>query len=442
MMNLNGKKVVVFGLGVSGMGALRFLKDKEVTLWAINQGEPSSWADFEEVSTITSALNCISESDPKALELCEKADLVILSPGIPRDHKVLSKCGAPIWSEIELAFHFAKAPIIAVTGTNGKTTSVSFLDHLLRGIGKKVFTGGNIGVAFCDHIRSNEEVDYILLELSSFQLESTFEFKPDIAVLLNIFPNHGERYSENDDYAKAKFNISNKMDKDGTLIFDSANEQVNKWGESFVGTKVPVQTNDTEGIKAHLKGMISLDQFKLPGIHNKINLDFCLEVLNALNLLEGNAELVQKGIDSFTGVSHRIEYVPSSESFDIYNDAKSTNWDATMTAISSMDDFDKDLVLILGGKLRGHNDEPPLKAEAFFKQKVKKVFLIGESANLLEKKLSDWVPCLNVGTLEECAIELKKEKFTGIVLLSPAFPSFDQFKNYVERGNAFKSLFD
>ncbi|MFT6602644.1 MAG: UDP-N-acetylmuramoylalanine--D-glutamate ligase [Bacteriovoracaceae bacterium] len=273
-MNLNGKRIVVFGLGVSGMGALRFLKDKEATLWAINQGEPSSWSDFQEVAGITTIENCLCESDPKALELCQKADLVILSPGIPRDHAVLSKCSAPIWSEIELAYQFAKAPIIAITGTNGKTTTVSFLDHLLKGLGKKVFTGGNIGVAFCDHVRSNQEVDYILLELSSFQLESTFDFKPDVAVLLNIFPNHGERYSKNDDYAKAKFNINKKMDKKGTLIFDSSNELVAKWGEAFGGIKVPVQTGDTEKIEAHLKGMVNLDQFKLPGIHNKINLDF------------------------------------------------------------------------------------------------------------------------------------------------------------------------
>ena len=145
---------------------------------------------------------------------------------------------------------------------------------------------------------------------------------------------------------------------------------------------------------------------------------------------------------SFTGVSHRIEYVPSKESFEIYNDAKSTNWDATLTAISSMGDFDKELVLILGGKLRGHNDEPPEKARSFFKEKVKKVLLIGESASLLEEKLKDWVPCSIKGSLENCAEELKAENFAGIVLLSPGFPSFDQFKNYVERGEAFKKLFN
>lgn len=441
-MNLNGKKIVVFGLGVSGMGALRFLKDKEVALWAINQGEPSSWADFTEVSAITGSANCLSQDDPKAKSFCLEADLIVLSPGIPREHKVLKGCKAPIWSEIELASHFSKAPIIAVTGTNGKTTVVSFLDHLLKTLGKKVFTGGNIGVAFCDHIRSGEEVDYILLELSSFQLESTFDFKPDVAVLLNVFPNHGERYEKNSDYAKAKFNINKMMGPSETLIFDSGNETVLKWGNQFTGKKVGIDTNIPSSIEKHIRSMFSLDEFKLPGMHNKINLDFCLEVLNSLNLLEGQKEAVQKGIDSFTGVSHRIEYVPCNESFEVYNDAKSTNWDATMTAISSMDDFEKDLVLILGGKLRGHNDEPPLKAERFFREKVKKVLLIGESAPLLEEKLKKWVPCLNIGTLEKCAAELKDNNFKGIVLLSPGFPSFDQYKNYVERGNAFKKLFN
>lgn len=441
-MNLSGKNVVVFGLGVSGMGALRFLNNKAKTLWAINQGAPSSWNDFKEVSSITGSDNCLAQDDSRAEKTCTEADLIILSPGIPRKHELLLNTKAPIWSEIELAYHFSKAPIIAVTGTNGKTTTVSFLDHLLKALGKKVFTGGNIGVAFCDHINSGKEVDYILLELSSFQLESTFDFRPKIAVLLNVFPNHGERYSKNEDYAKAKFNIVKKMQSEDRLIYDSGNQMVAEWGDKFPGTKVAIATEQTGKIEASLKEIFSLQDFKLPGIHNKINLSFCLEVLKGLNLLEGNRPLIQKAIDSFTGVSHRIEYVPSKESFEIYNDAKSTNWDATLTAISSMGDFDKELVLILGGKLRGHNDEPPEKARSFFKEKVKKVLLIGESASLLEEKLKDWVPCSIKGSLENCAEELKAENFAGIVLLSPGFPSFDQFKNYVERGEAFKKLFN
>lgn len=441
-MDFTGKKVLVFGLGVSGMGALRLLDSKASELYAINQGDPKTWDEFDEVSKICGAKNCISQDDAGASKVTESADYIILSPGIPREHKLLSNVTAPIWSEIELAFQFCNKPIIAVTGTNGKTTTVSFLDHLFKSLGKKVFTGGNIGVAFCDYVRKQEEVDYILLELSSFQLESTFSFKPQVSVVLNVFPNHGERYSKNEDYAKAKFNITNKMDSNGTLIFDSGNNDIQKWAEGFVGKKIAIDTSKTEAIEAHVRGMFNLDNFKLPGIHNKINLDFCLEVLNALNLLEGNGDKVQMGIDSFAGVSHRIEYVPCEEGFSAYNDAKSTNWDATITAINSMSEFDKDLVLILGGKLRGHNDQPPKKAEELFKKKVKKVLLIGESAELLEKTLSDWLPCFNKGTIEEAVRELKEESFHGIVLLSPGFPSFDQYPNYIKRGEAFKNLFD
>lgn len=441
-MNLNGLKIVVFGLGVSGMGALRFLEDKQAFLWAINQGEPDSWREFEEVGSIVTKENCFNQSDVRAKKALDACDLIILSPGIPRQHEILKDSKAPIWSEIELAYQFCKTPIIAITGTNGKTTTVSFLDHLLKGLGKKVFTGGNIGVAFCDYIRSAEAADYVLLELSSFQLESTFLFRPNIAGVLNVFPNHGERYNKNEDYAAAKFNITKKMTKEDTLIFDSGSELVATFGNSFVGTKIPIKTNKPKEIINHLKGMFDLDQFKLPGMHNKINLDFCLEVLNALNLLVGNKEEIQEGINSFKGVAHRIEYVPCEEKFEVYNDAKSTNWDATITAINSMDDFKKDLVVILGGKLRGHNDEPPLKAEKIFKGKVKKVLLIGESAALLEDKLSDWVPCFNKETLNKAITELKEENFKGIVLLSPAAPSFDQFESYIKRGEAFKSLFN
>lgn len=441
-MNLSGKKIVVFGLGVSGMGALRFLRGKEAKLWAINQGEPTTWGDYSEVSSIVGPDHCIGEDKELAKSFCDDADLIVLSPGIPRDHKILNGVKAPIWSEIELAFQFSKAPIIAVTGTNGKTTTVSFLDHLLKSLGKKVFTGGNIGVAFCDHISSGEEVDYILLELSSFQLESTFSFKPKVGVLLNVFPNHGERYSDHTDYANAKFNINKKMDKDDSLIFDSGNKMILDWANKFDGVKTPIETSNKSQIENKISEKFKLDKFKLPGIHNKVNLAFCLEVLEALNLVNGNEGEIQKGIDSFTGVGHRIEYVPSSESFEVYNDAKSTNWDATITAINSMDDFDKELVLILGGKLRGHNDEPPLKAKELIKEKVKQVFLIGESAALLEKELESFSKTINLSTLEASLKKLKSDEFKGIVLLSPAFPSFDQFKNYVDRGNAFKKLFN
>ena len=440
-MELKGKKVLVFGLGVSGMGALRFLATKDVILSAVNQGNPQSWKEHDEVMKLCGDVHSFSQDHPGAKGIANEADLIILSPGIPRDHEILKDTKAPIWSEIELASHFCQAPIVAVTGTNGKTTTVSFLDHLFKSLGKKVFTGGNIGVAFCDHARSNEKIDYALLELSSFQLESTFDFKPEVSVVLNVFPNHGERYTNNDDYAKAKFNITKKMDKDGTLIYDSGNPQIKSWGDAFLGKKVPINTADTSGVEAHVKGMFSLENYKLPGIHNKINLDFCLEVLNALNLLEGNSKKIQKGIDSFAGVAHRIEYVPTAEKFDVYNDAKSTNWDASLTAIESMKEMGKDLVLILGGQLRGQNDEPPAKAKDILKEHVKKVLLIGESAELLENSLTDWVPCFNKGTLAEAVEELKEENFDGVLLLSPAFPSFDQFPNYVARGESFKSLF-
>lgn len=440
-MELKGKNIAIFGLGVSGMGALRFLADKGCTLSLVNQGNPNSWREYQEIQKINQEVHCFAQDHEGVKNVFEKSDLIVLSPGIPREHALLENVTCPIWSEIELAYQFAKAPIVAVTGTNGKTTTVSFLDHLLKGLGKKVFTGGNIGTPFCDHVKSGEDVNYILLELSSFQLESTFDLKPEVSVLLNVFPNHGERYSNNEDYAKAKFNISKKMDENGTLIYDSGNQLIKEWGDSFVGKKVAIDTTNIEAIESHVRGMVNLDNYKLPGFHNRVNLDFCLEVLNALNLLEGNSEKIQRAIDSFSGVAHRIEYVESNEKFDIYNDAKSTNWDATLTAISSMKELNKELVVIIGGQLRGNNDQPPQKAKEVFESSVKKVLLIGESAPALEPVLSDWVPCFSKETLENCAEELREENFSGVVLLSPAFPSFDQFPNYVARGEAFKSLF-
>lgn len=439
-MNLDHKKIVIFGLGVSGMGALRFLESTGAQLFAINQGAPSSWTGYIEVKKLCGEDSCFSQDNPKCLKLIEAADLIILSPGIPRTHELLRAVSAPIWNEVELASRFNKKPIIAITGTNGKTTTVSFLDHLFKAIGKKVFTGGNIGVAFCDHIRSKGESDYILLELSSFQLESLDTFCPEISVLLNIFPNHGERYSNNEDYSKAKFNIINNM-RSGHLIYDSGNSVIKEWAERFGGKGVAIDTSKSDELGKSTLADFDLTHYKLPGIHNKINLLFSLEVLKALGLLKKNHEKVQEAINSFSGVAHRIEYIKSGEKFEAYNDAKSTNWDATITAVNAMSELGKELVLILGGKLRGHNDLPTEQAIKLLKERVKRILLIGESSDLLEKSLGEKLPCIKKGSIEIAVKDLKEEGFEGVLLLSPGYPSFDQFPNYVERGEAFKKIF-
>lgn len=446
MIDLKNKKVAVFGMGVSGISALRMLFSLAAKNIAINSGEVKTWAKSPGVLDYVSIVDCFSEADPKLLTVLNDVELVILSPGIPRDHplmKPLLDKNIPIWGEIELAYQYLESskklkPIIGITGTNGKTTTTTFLGEMIESDHKKVFVGGNIGIPFCDYafdvFSGKNEVDYILLELSSFQLESIDHFHVNIAMILNLYQNHGERYQTIEEYGKSKFFITNHFAKDDLLIYPEDFPIVANWANTQVGRKKTVNT---------LKPEISYDlsKFKLPGIHNRVNLNFLLIVATELKL---NPSSIQKCIDAFFGVHHRIEYVDhlvGLPHFKAYNDAKSTNWDATLTAVKAMEEIRGDLILIIGGKKRGHGDSilPYLN---FFKSKVKKIFLIGEMADEIELEIKGKIDYIKSRTLEETILILRESKSQTdqILLFSPGFPSFDQFKNYVDRGEHFIKL--
>jgi len=441
MIDLKNKKVVVFGLGVSGLSALKLLNRLGAITFAVNSGNVESWAKSPGVLDYTVLKNCFADNSEAAKEMMATADIIILSPGIPRDHFVLTSANQkniPIWGEIELGYkvieHFnALKPIIAITGTNGKTTTTTFLGEILEDQGLRPFVGGNIGVPFCDMalevINQTANYDYIVLELSSFQLESTFDFHPHISMILNVFQNHGERYTEILDYARAKFNITKKMTAADYLIYPTDYPIIESWAKTL---KCQTIGFDTRNFSIDF----DLSKFKLPGQHNKVNLNFLIKVMEILKL---DRNKFQMSIDRFNGVHHRIEYVPNQLGFTAYNDAKSTNWDATLTAIAAMEDKSKDLYLILGGKKRGHGDSILPYIEAI-KARVKRIYLIGEMALEIEAEIKNIIEYKKLETLEKTIQDVKAENFQGILLFSPAFPSFDQFSNYAERGKTFVNL--
>jgi UDP-N-acetylmuramoylalanine--D-glutamate ligase len=447
MFNLKNKRIAVYGMGVSGLSAIRFAKALEASdLIAINGGELTSWAKSPGVLDFISKDKCFKEDDQKLPEKLGEIDLVILSPGIPRDHELMApliKMGVPVWGEIELAYRYLEGshnlrPIIGITGTNGKTTTTTFLGEMIECDHKKVFVGGNIGVPFCDYafdvLTKKHTVDFILLELSSFQLESIDHFHVNIAIILNLYQNHGERYKNIEDYGRSKFFITNHFKDDDLLIYPEDFPIIKNWALTQKGHKKSIETRNPE-ITYDLKN------FKLPGIHNRVNLAFIIEAAHALKL---KPEAIQKSIDTFTGVHHRIEFVDTVlglPHFKVFNDAKSTNWDATLTAVKAMEDYHLPIHLIIGGKKRGHGDSI-LPYLDFFKSKVEFFYLIGEMAEEIEAELIGKVNYKNVGTLENVWMDMRKNfsNQKGILLFSPAFPSFDQFKNYAERGERFVSL--
>jgi UDP-N-acetylmuramoylalanine--D-glutamate ligase len=416
MFNLKNKNVVVIGLGVSGNSALKLLESIGVTVCGRNT----------------------TDSDIDAV--MSKADLVILSPGIPRE-QILKMRNIEIWGELELAYRFLESvkavpPIIGITGTNGKTTTTTFLGEMLQTAGKKVFIGGNIGIPFCDMAlevfnNSKTHYDYILLELSSFQLESTDRFHVNIAIILNLFQNHGERYQTIEEYGLSKFLITKNMTKQDLLIYPLNFPLIAEWAKSQIPRKISINIDID-----HLKIDFDLSKFKLPGIHNKINLLFILHIACELKL---ERIAVQKCIDNFCGVHHRIEFVDGKNKFTAFNDAKSTNWDATLTAVNAMEKKDKKLYLIIGGKKRGHGDSI-LPSLQILNKSVDRFYLIGEMGNEIEAEIKLKAEYKKLNKLEAVIADIRAEDFDGIILFSPGFPSFDQYLNYEKRGEHFVSL--
>lgn len=436
-MDLSGKRVAVYGLGVSGQGALKFLSDKSLKeLIIVNRGAPKEWKDT--VPATKAPQIFFNEADPEACKTLSGVDFILLAPGIAREVKTLKEAHeqkVPIWNELELASRFFDKPILALTGTNGKTTSVSFMAEVFSYLGRKAFVGGNIGRSFLEGL-STDTYDLALLEVSSFQCESLETLSPEVAGILNLFPNHGERYDSNEDYRQAKWKLSQYQKEEDHFFVGPGCE---KPAFSVRSQLERVEEKDAE----KLEETFDLEEIKIVGAHNRYNLWFSWLLLKTfasrIEVSEGQMkDAFQKAIASFKGVEHRIEYVGENEQFLIFNDAKSTNWDATMTALRAMEEKEGSLALLIGGQLRGHNDEPPVQV----RQKLKEceVFFYGASRELLSKI---YPQSQSVETIKDALLNLREKSTSGtkkIILLSPAFPSFDQFGNYAQRGCLFKEL--
>jgi UDP-N-acetylmuramoylalanine--D-glutamate ligase len=426
-------KVAIFGMGKSGKSALKLAKKYKQDFYAVNKGDPKSWWESEGLSDVCGTCACFSEDDFAGH--FSKMDEIVISPGIPTTHPSLIKAvekGVPIISEIEYAYRYTKnIPVIAITGTNGKTTTTTMIAEALKLLVKRVFCGGNIGVPYCDLALSEEKVDYAVIEVSSFQLETIKEFHPTIGLILNIFPNHSERYDDVHDYARAKFRMLLNMEAKDHLI---------------LGTENPY-LDDIKDHPAHklffTKGNLPLEflskfdfsRARVKGEHNEANFFATYEVLRLLKIDHLDV-FFQKFIETFAGVSHRLEFVLEKDGLFIYNDAKSTNALATTTAIKAFKDAKEPLYLILGGKLRNESDKllPDLLP---FKGKIAKIYTIGDVTERLFEELKNDFKVEKSHDLKTVLQMVKGTK--GNLVFSPAFPSFDQFKNYVDRGEKFKA---
>lgn len=439
---MRGQIILVWGMGRSGLSSVEYALNRGDQVIAVDRIRP---VEFDTVVFQSERLSFIAQDD---LLGTENVDLIILSPGIPRQLPQLKPFldrSIPVVNEIELAHaqwrEEARGPVLAITGSNGKTTTTTMIAELLKMYDKKVFAGGNLGIPFVEVFNKKLDVDIALLELSSFQLESLEHFQAEVRALINLTFTHGERYSNLKDYAQAKFRLARNISADDLFIVPRRghDSEVDEWLSSLDHDRL-LHIPSVETIKSALQVRYDLSQFKLPGEHNLSNLWVTFEMVKALGL--DNKEVNQQFINEFSGVKHRLQVLERCEEKLVLNDAKSTNWDATLTALATAVKEVRPLVLILGGKTRGHNDAiSPFWPR--MKNTIDHLLLVGESRHALLKEVQE-LGTGNVSveifeTIAEAVDFYFKQIKKGTLLLSPAFPSFDQYKDYEERGADFIS---
>ncbi|WP_342537135.1 UDP-N-acetylmuramoyl-L-alanine--D-glutamate ligase [Sporosarcina sp. FSL K6-3508] len=434
-----GKRVLVVGLAKSGLataGLLRRLGAEVV----VNDAKPLE-GNEEAAELQAQGVEVIGGGHPS--DLLERGfDFIVKSPGIPYSNPLIAKAVAAnstIWTEIELAGIISEAPIIAITGSNGKTTTTTLLYHMLNIGKKKPLIAGNIGTVACTVAEEAKSDEVMVLEASSFQLAGTENFKPKIAIFTNLYEAHLDYHGSIDEYLEAKLQVARNQTMDDFLIYNDDQEVVSRSVESLSSQKVPfsVEGKKTTGISADEEWIYWLGEpfietriIKLPGRHNLEN----ILAATAAAILSGcEKSAIENVLSSFTGVRHRMQYVRELKGRTIYNDSKATNTLATKSALSS---FRTPIVLIAGGLERGHSFEElrPYMAN------VRVVVAIGETAQrFTEFATSCGVPQTFIASTMPDAVQIAYESSAedDVILLSPSCASWDQYPNFEIRGDQF-----
>lgn len=433
-MNQSCKKAVVLGLGHSGEAAAALLLDQGA---AVTICESSGSASMREKAQALNArgarvlLGCEAESDP------ESYDLAVLSPGIdpgvPLVRNVVAK-NIPMIGELELAFQNCACPVVAITGTNGKTTTTELATRVLQGCGIRTMAGGNIGLPFASAVKQSNQMDVMVLEVSSFQLETIRGFRPKVAAWLNLSANHLDRYPGMQQYRAAKLRIFENQTVEDFAVVNAVNDlpplQARKTTFSAATDKADF-TRRENLIFFHSEKILDQSATRLPGLHNAENIMAALGIGHALGL---KMEAMVAAISDYAPPAHRCEFVRDLDGVRWINDSKATNLDAMAQAIRSASG---PVVLIAGGKDKGFEFDE--NAE-MVRDRVRAAVLMGEMRHRIANSWQS-THCHCVDSLEEAVAAARRLAREGdTVLFSPGTSSFDMFRNYGERGNQFKTF--
>ena len=443
-IELSGKRVLVVGLARTGIATALFCAAHGARVTATEERPEAEVSEAAEKLRAAGAALALGGHPPN---LFLEHDLIIVSPGVPAALPLLQMARSheiPVWSEIELAWRMLRGRLIAITGSNGKTTTTALTAHILDAAHIPMLVGGNIGTPLISRVESSSDSTVTVAEVSSFQLEMIEAFRPDVGVMLNVTPDHLDRHISVEEYARAKARLfENQIERDAAVLNadDPGAAQLLPsrpqifWfsrlkrvvaGAFLRGDDIVFRRDGMETV------LLRRDEISLRGEHNVENV---LAACIAARLAGAEPAEIVAGVHSFAGVEHRLQFVAEINGVSFYNDSKATNVDAALKAIEA---FSSPLILILGGKDKG-SDYTLLREP--LRHRVRLVYLIGAAAEKIGAQLAGSVPVEHVGNLERAVREgFERARPGDTVLLAPACASFDQFENFEHRGRVFKQL--
>ncbi|MBK9294580.1 MAG: UDP-N-acetylmuramoyl-L-alanine--D-glutamate ligase [Oligoflexia bacterium] len=462
MSKFKDKKILIVGVQSTGVSLAKFFH---------SQGAKITISDSKTKEQLGAVVDQLEEFEPvwdlggHTPKAFSGQDLIVLSPGVNPHNKIIEAArvaGTPVTGELELASTMIKEPIIAISGTNGKSTVTKLVHEFLKQSGVNAWIGGNFGTPLIDYINQKENADVLVVEVSSFQLETVDTFKPHHAILLNLAEDHIDRHRSMQEYVNAKKKMfknaspesTSVLNADEPLVIDCARdpvlqrsklqyftrkvgleEQIKKIGGAvFQGQEIryyhlvgPATGNDLGELERY-----NISKMRMRGRHNVENI---MAAIIAARAYGAKPDVIQNVINQFPGLPHRLEFVRKKGGVDFYNDSKSTN---VHSVIKALEAFDEPIILIAGGKDKGVDFTPLIEP---VQKKVKNLILTGEAKERLNRTIGDFSETFIIGTFEEAVlVAYQKSRNGDVILLSPGCSSFDRFGNFEERGNYYKDL--